>query len=542
MINIKFFKKLTFILTLVFLASCDKDFNSIGGDIIGNENFLLESQDFTVKTYNQKIGPVQTNNLPVNPLGIINSAVFGKTRANFVSQLEIDARSLGRVFGDGKAIDSVVLSVPYFFTPKFTTNQPTTYTLESTYSDNINPSIYEPVALKVYENGFYLRDFDPYQNNETRQQYFSNENSVFDAAKLQLLSDNSNFVADKREVVLYKPDSTVNKSVIPYIREYTPAADAVRSTRQTPAFRLKLNNAIFKTRILDATPSNLANNNTFKDYFRGLYFKVEDASAGSLYNLDFTKGKVTIYYKEDLLTTLEGQSFNSRPRKTFVMNLTGNTASLLENTDNGVYSTAANNPNFTAGDGLLYLKGGQGSMAFVELFSASELADLKVNKWLINQANITFTIDDNYILNNNKPEPLRIYLYNANDGIPIVDYSFDTFINPFNSKLNKSKYGGIVQNGSNNKGFKYVINITEHVNAIINNGTENVRLGLVVTEDISLIGNLSLKNQITIPRLLNKIPLASVANPLGTVLYGSNTTAANASKKVNFKIYYTKPN
>lgn len=543
MIHIPFLKKLTFIVALVSLTSCDKDFNSIGGNIIGNENFLIESQDFAIKAYNQKIGSVQTNNLPINPLGVINSPIFGKTKANFVTQLQIDPRSLNRVFGENKVIDSVVLSIPYFSTRIDNFENGTgKYNLESTYTDNANPSIYDPISFQVYENGFFLRDFDPNQNNEVSQKYYSNEDATFNAAKLALLNSQPNFIADNREVILYKPDSTVNKTVVPYITEYTLQTDPSKSTRQAPSLRVKLNNTFFMDRILGTAPSNLSNNSIFKNYFKGLYFNVDDAASGSLYNLDFAKGKVIIYYKEDLLTTLEGQSFNSRPRKTFVMNLTGNSVSLLNNTDNTAYATATNNPNLTSGDELLYLKGGEGSQAFIELFSATELADLRISKPLINRATITFTIDDNYILNNNKPEPLRIYLYNSDNNIPITDYNFDTSTNPINPRLNKSVYGGIVQLGSNNKGIKYVIDVTEHVNAIINNRSENVRLGVAITDNIGFLNYSSLKNPITIPKLFNRTPTASVVSSLGTVLYGSNTPAALNGKKVNFKIYYTKPN
>ena len=544
MINTTFLKRLIFILVLIILSSCDKDYNSIGSDLVGSENFLLQSQDFTVKAYNQKINAVETNNLPTNVLGIINSTIFGKTRANFVTQLEIDPRSLGRVFGANTAIDSVVLSIPYFARQTgVLPNGTGTYNLESTYTDNANPAIYEPINLKVYENGFYLRDFDPNtSNNETSQIYYSDENAMFDAAKLLELSSQPTFVADKREIILYRPDSTINKSVIPYIREYTTPNDITKISRRTPSLRMKLDESIFLSKVINTTPSNLSSNNIFKNHLKGLYFKVEDVTNGSLYNLDFTKGKVTIYYKEDLLTTLEGQSFNSRPRKTFIMNMTGNSASLLDNVDNATYASAVNSPNLAAGDGLLYLKGGQGSQAFIELFSASELADLQSNKWLINQANITFTIDENYSANNNKKEPLRLYLYNADNNVPIIDYSFDASSDPLNPKLNKQMFGGIIQIGANGKGTKYVINITEHVNAIINSRATNVRLGLAITDDIRLIGNSSLKTIITTPRLFDKTPKASVMSPLGTVVYGSNTGSGLDNKKVNFKIYYTKPN
>ncbi len=536
MINKTFFKSFFLLVTILVISSCDKDFNSIGGDLVGNENFLLDSQDFTVKAYNQKVGAVETNNLPINPIGIINSSIFGKTRANFVTQLEIDPRNLNTVFSNA-VIDSVVLSLPYLSNLReINVDGSGIYDLQSTYSDNANQSNYQPIDLKVYENGYYLRDFDPSQNNETRQKFFSDENPVFDGAKLQLLGGETSFTASAKQIVIFKVDSTVNKSVVPYVREYTSPNDPTKLTRQIPGLRLKLDNDFFKTKIIEGPRSNLSNNNAFKNYMKGLYFKVEDAAAGSLYNLDFTRGRVTIYYKEDLLTTLDGQSFNSKPRKTFVMNIAGNSASLLDNTDNGTYATAANSPNTAAGDNLLYLKGGQGSQAFIELFSANELADLRVNKWLINYATLSFTIDDNYIANSNKPNPLRLYLYNADTNIPIADYNLDISVNAGNPKLNKVNYGGF-QNGN-----KFVLNITEHINTVINAKAENVRLGLVVTDNIALIGNAALKTPITAPRLFNKIPAGSVVSPLGIVFYGSNALPAFDDKKVKFKIYYTKPN
>jgi hypothetical protein len=59
------------------MASCDKDFNEIGGDLLGDNNFELNKQSFGVSGYNQKNGVVQSNNLDVN-LGIYNSTILVK--------------------------------------------------------------------------------------------------------------------------------------------------------------------------------------------------------------------------------------------------------------------------------------------------------------------------------------------------------------------------------------------------------------------------------------------------------------------------------
>ena len=53
--------------TIIFIASCDKDFNEIGADVIGENHYGFEVDSTkTVKAYNLAIGPVQTNNLALN--------------------------------------------------------------------------------------------------------------------------------------------------------------------------------------------------------------------------------------------------------------------------------------------------------------------------------------------------------------------------------------------------------------------------------------------------------------------------------------------
>ena len=55
-------------LIIIIFASCDKDFNEIGTDIVGDDHFGFDIDSLsTVKAYNQKLGPIASNNLPINP-------------------------------------------------------------------------------------------------------------------------------------------------------------------------------------------------------------------------------------------------------------------------------------------------------------------------------------------------------------------------------------------------------------------------------------------------------------------------------------------
>ena len=88
--NYNFLKPLVVVFGLLAFISCDKDYITVGGDIIGEENFnSIPGEEFDVKVFNQRTGPVQSNNMPINQIGIYNSPFFGKTEANFVTQLEL---------------------------------------------------------------------------------------------------------------------------------------------------------------------------------------------------------------------------------------------------------------------------------------------------------------------------------------------------------------------------------------------------------------------------------------------------------------------
>ena len=80
--NNSFFKSfLVIIASIALFASCDKDFNQIGSDIIDDGHFgFLKYTDASVVAFNQGVGVVQTNNLPLNSLGIYDNPVLEKPK------------------------------------------------------------------------------------------------------------------------------------------------------------------------------------------------------------------------------------------------------------------------------------------------------------------------------------------------------------------------------------------------------------------------------------------------------------------------------
>ena len=152
-------KKNIAVLFLVFsmvFISCDKDFNTIGGDLVGDEHFDFNKYEVQgLKAYSVRTKEVQTNNLAINPIGIYNNPYFGQTKANFVTQVSIS--TLQPKFGTNVQVEEVTLYVPYF--SKAGTKDAddvTTYTLDSIFGSDPESKI----KLSVYENGYFLNSFD----------------------------------------------------------------------------------------------------------------------------------------------------------------------------------------------------------------------------------------------------------------------------------------------------------------------------------------------------------------------------------------------
>ena len=517
-----FFKRILFVVSVLFLYSCDKEYNAIGADLLGENHFDFLQYTSDVVAHNQKIGPIDATNLPINALGIYNDPAVGKTTAHFATQLNL--ATVAPTIGANAVIDSVYLSVPYFSTIKTTnTDGSRVYELDSIYGGQA------PIKLSVYESNYFMRDLDPSTSFTESQSFYTDQTPIFENAKVGSrlnnaanTAQNDAFFFDSKEIV----------------QKVTASDGKVTLNRSVPAMRLKLNNSYFATKILNAPAAKLATNDAFKEYFRGLYFKIEtvSGSSGSMAMMNFKAGKITISYTEDLVTN----GVTTRVSKTMDLNLTGNSVNLLDQTnENSAFANAVNNPNTSLGDASLYVKGGEGAMTVIDLFKTpGELNLIRTKGWLINEANLVFHVDAAKMATSN--EPNRIYLYDLTNNRPVVDYFLDV-TNSADVKKSKYVFSGLINKEAvtNGRGQTYKIRITNQIRNLVKHAdSTNVKLGLVVTENIGETGFSKLK---TPNSFTKKLPKASVMNPLGTVLYGSHPSVP-VDKRVKLQIYYTKPN
>lgn len=537
MLNNSFFGKLSAVLIgAVCFISCDTDFNSIGTDIVGDDHFGVEPTTYDLLATNVKTGAVQSNNLPINPLGILNNGAFGKTKANFATQVELKVVNPTFKNVTPDKITSVVLNIPYYSTLLSTDSEGvSTYKLDSIYGD-----VNKKLKLKVYENGYFMRDLDPDGGFQDAQKFYSDQNAAFDAAKGQLLNDDAESPS-QNDAFVFSPLQLVTPGE-------TEDDDDVKAA---PGMRLNLNKQFFHNKIFATNSSNLVNNNAFKNHFKGLYFDVEEIDGSVMALMNFALGTITITYEDQKVTYVNGEEvLGDYEEKTLVLSLTGNTVSLLQHTatpESQAYENFSDPEN-------IYLKGGDGAVTFLDLFGGGNSAELEAlreeaisNNWLVNEANIVFTVDDADSPSSamlNTIDANRLYLYNAKNNIPLVDYYYDTSTYASKPKFSKVIHGGIgeltgVSGDVGRRVKKYKIRITEHIKNVIFKDSTNVKLGLAVTESISLVASSTLKTPTT---TISKVPFSSVMNPTGVVLYGPQVNPANENKRLKLEIYYTKPN
>ena len=548
-------------LILVGFIACEKDFASIDSDVVNADNttnFSTEILKFPVRAYNKKVTPFQTNGLPVNLFGYYNDLVFGNSTVNFVGQMTPSAYSPS--FGDNVVLDSVVLTVPYFSRNIETdVDGNSTYLIDSIFGD-------APIKLSVYKNNFFLRDFSPELEFDAKQKYYSNGTSsssdVINVSDLegQLLYQNDAFKPSADEIRLTQIELDENGD--PVLDDEDNPIITV-TARQSPSIRVLLDNpndTFWQDLIFNKEGQpELSNQNNFVNHFRGLYLKAEAMDADGtmmLLNLASTNTNITLYYTSDVESTDDtgtDTEIETEPGE-FVMNFSGNRVSLYDNN----FITIPDG-DIVNGDETIYLKGGEGSMAIIELFKGT-VEDESGNqvdafeyfknsfreanddgsftqKRLINEAYLEIFVNQDIMQGD---EPDRIYIFDPEKETALIDYFLDQSASStqINAKILHLEPLRRVDDETDGEGIKYKIRLTEHLNNIIVRDSSNVKLGLVVTTNVNAIDNYALKNTSDDDGVL-KFPSGAILSPRGTVLYGNNTT--NEAKKVKLTIYYTEP-
>lgn len=543
-----------FLLMIISFIACDKDFNVIESDVLGkdNSNFIVKDTILSVLAYNKKLEGLQINGLASNLLGVFDDPAYGRTTASIITQVSpttfLSSIATEPFFGANPVIDSVILTIPYISEVIGTDDDGnTTYSIQDSLYGNGD------IKLNVYQNNYFLRDFDPNSGLGDTQMYYSKADGTINNTDNFALNGSStiNFDDNKGDVIL---ETTFTPSA--EVEELWQISDTdTVKTRPVPSLRMHLDPLFWTNNIIEKEDQTVfRNSNNFNDYFRGIYFKAEaDNGSGSmvLLNMFSQDANITIYYNPDSTVAEE-----ERTQSTYILNFSGNILNTFINDYNLVNLV---NGDETLGDETLYLKGAEGSMAIVDLFENNDSLQsfidsyrktdsngnfIKENgtgdyllKQLINDAQLIVYEDETINTGGNTDFHRydRIYAYDIENNQPTIDYIIDPTENStqaFSSKIISLSQRDTISG-------KYKIRLTEHLNNILLKDSTNTKIGLVLSTNVNYTNNseiLQSTDDVT------SVPAAAVLTPRGTILHGTNVSGPNEDKKMRLEIFSTKPN
>ena len=594
----------TLLISLVFI-SCNKDYKTVGLNLIDNNTFRTNLEEIPLSVKMRNIPPYVSNVVQTFQIGEYNDNIYGSSKVSFLSQVNFEDPNLvfgdyaqsnednpdGNIsrIQENETIKNVFLDIPFFTNIDDDDNDGVIniYDIDSTdpYSDSdgdgvsdadesnlgqnpldedtdgdgildgedtesINPyagrTLYEldslignPEAtfkLKVSELDYFLRPYDPDSNFEKFQKYYSN-NTLPENFSGYTLFD-SEIKIDSNELVFYNEDDPET--------EEDDESEVVKE-RLSPRIRVDLDHDFFQTKFLDIEGSQeISNLDNFKLYFKGLVLEAYDFSDPLLMILNFNEAEIKVVYeyqkynKQDTPDDTSDDTVDTEEAD-FLFKLNGIKLNSFKHDayPGYVYSAIADtitNPE------RVYLKGGQGIMAEIELFKDDNgvdvLEEIRSKEWLVNEANISIYIDKEMLSSSGGIiEPSRLYLYDLVNKAPIIDYFVDNSAGQ-KSYQNKVIHGGIIELDDDKNGLMYKIRISEHIKNVVRKDSTNVKLGLVVSSDINNTINIEVKDS----EYMLFTPLSSAINPLGTVLIGPSPSAENFDKRMKLNLFYTEVN
>ena len=403
------------------------------------------------------------------------------------------------------------------------------YEIDYLYGDTT-----QEVHFQVKKLNYFLPYLDPEDNFESKKAFYSNKDFEQDGLTSQLLFDDK-ITLNLDEIVSFKVDD-------PETEEVDESTEV--DQRFSPRIRIPLDTAFFQQSILDIEGDDLLiDNNRFQEYFNGIVIGLQSSASPLMMQLNFGTGVIKIEYDYEELVLVDGgdpsnaEDYESQESSSaYFLNLSGVRFNTITQAQTSAEVQTAINGSGNAQN--IYLKGGLGVVSYIDLFAGDtgqvQFQILKENPWLINEANLTLHVDREKINNLGINDlPRRLYLFDASESIPIIDYNVDPSSGP-NPVDNKSTFSGIAQVDDSGKISSYKFVITNHLSNLLRNPDDfdNVRLGLTVSSDYLSTQNIS----VTAPTAF-EVPESSINTPLSVILAGPNHS--NPDMRLQLEIFYT---
>lgn len=414
-----------FVLLVSAIISCEKDFKDIATSVVSNTKFDTKDTIIEIEITNKQITNIRADGLSIGGslgqylLGVYNNTNYEKIEASVISQLALDTNlstkdDKERTYGVDTTvvttIDTVFLKIPYQATLK--EDATSDYTLDSIIGDKT-----KPFKLNIYRTDTYLNRLDPVDPSKTNKYYSDNT--------YQILPGELNTQVDYP----FRPNEL--DTVLIFKRRFSNGhvykVDTFKLGANNPFARIPLDKNKIKQLFVDQFDSqHFKNQDDLNQYFKGLYLEAK-GNEGSLmaFNLTTTnlelKPSIEIRYTK---TVLKGGSE--------VVDTIPKTSSFpLSNFSNSIYKM---NEKAYPDNGNVILQGAAGNMATVKLFDPSNLNVLKNKEWLINDAKLTFYVNQNIVGFDTISTPYKLFVYKEGSSSQIKDIISEG-VTAFNGRL-----------------------------------------------------------------------------------------------------------
>ena len=527
------FRKSTYfgVLFLVFagVISCEKDFTDIDSGVVSNTKFSTNDTILEVLVSNAPIDNIRADGLELTGtpffgiqgqylLGAYISDQYENIEASIVSQvniatgLEINSYDNpdGLIFET--TIDTAFLRLPYHATLESNTSRPI-YNLDSVIG---NQEL--PFTLNIYELETYLNTLNPSDPTKTNK-FFSDH--VYETKTTSLTAvENMDFAptANDTLIIVKRRNSRGDLHEIDTIRYVANANSEI----PLPMAIIPLKKSFVKEVFLDNYgTSNFDSQNNFNNYFRGIVIEAKEKTHASG---DRGSALIAFNLKSSAAAALN-PLIEVYYTNTFFKNNSTEIDTVIKNTHtyqlggiiNSKYSS--NNKVYPVNNEVK-LQGSAGSEAKIEILNGTQLTDLKNKNWLINDASLTFYVNQASDTTNTANQ---LYLYKRGE---------NSNSNPISSHIKDILSEGAVSFGGNlerenNKKDRYTFRITDYLSDILSGETSYnppLRLKVYNTSDTQITD--------TIFRNYNWNPKAV------SILNGDKTL--NGARRAQLKISYTK--
>lgn len=451
-----------FILFIVGIISCEKDFNDIATNVVKNTKFDTKDTILDVVVTNKAITSVGGDGLKIGGtlgqylLGVYNNSNYEKIEASIVSQVviysgiqdkEVGERDYGTDTTIVTTIDTVFLKLPYQATLK--SGATADYTLDSVIGDQT-----KAFNLNLYRTDTYMSRLNPVDPSKINS-YESDFNYQIIPGRLNSIA-NYQFKPNALDTALIYKSKLSNGVVY--------KTDTISLTNNNPFARVALDKAKFKEIFIDKFGSSeFTSQEAFNEYFKGLYIEAS-GNEGSLISFLLNNPNQELQPSIELRYTKTvvkgGTTIIDTIQKSNTFLLSSFSTSVYKMTEK-VYPVNKN----------VIVQGTAGSMAEVKLFDAAQIQLLKNKNWLINDASLTFYVDQDIVKYDTIATPFKLFLYKEG--------SSKTQLKDLITEGNTTFGGNLII--TNKKPDYYSFKITDYVSDFLD-GTSNYNptLGLRV--------------------------------------------------------------